>query len=224
MNRSELLHSLAARILTMQLPHPARVSIDGVDAAGKTTLADELAQTLKARSNRQIIRASIDGFHNPRAVRLRSGRDSPEGYFTDSFSLEALNIHLLGPLSPGSSQRIIQTAVFDVLSDQPVSITPITAAEDAILLFDGIFLHRPELAHVWDLSIFLQVSFDTSLDRAARRDHEQASIGSEQDIIERYQKRYIPAQRQYLQTCQPAARAAILIVNDDPEHPIILRG
>ena len=223
MNRSDLLILLAERILALDLPHPTRVGIDGVDAAGKTTLADELAQTLAARTHRQIIRASIDRFHNPHAVRARQGSDSPEGYFADSFNLPALKQLLLDPLGPGSEDRSVQTAIFDVLADQPVSAETTNAAPDALLIFDGIFLHRPELAEVWDISVFLQVDFDTVLERAARRDHERASIGSEQAILERYYKRYLPAQRRYLQDCQPAERATILIDNNKPSAPIILR-
>jgi uridine kinase len=44
----------------MRIPHPTRVAIDGVDAAGKTTLDDELAEVLRERG-RGVIRASIDG-------------------------------------------------------------------------------------------------------------------------------------------------------------------
>jgi hypothetical protein len=39
MERHELLQDLAAKIITVKRPHPVRAAIDGVDAAGKTTLA-----------------------------------------------------------------------------------------------------------------------------------------------------------------------------------------
>ncbi len=50
-----------------------RVAIDGVDGAGKTTFADELAQALTA-AGRVTIRATVDGFHHARAHRYRRGR------------------------------------------------------------------------------------------------------------------------------------------------------
>lgn len=70
MKRSELLNELASRIVAIERPHPARVGIDGVDAAGKTTLANELVPFIEDRG-RPVIRASIDGFHNPAKVRQR---------------------------------------------------------------------------------------------------------------------------------------------------------
>src|SRR6185369_4912440 len=40
--RQQLVTGLAARVVGLRLPHPTRVAIDGVDAAGKTVLAEEL--------------------------------------------------------------------------------------------------------------------------------------------------------------------------------------
>jgi uridine kinase len=51
-SRLALLEHLADLIAARQQPHPIRVAIDGVDAAGKTTLADELAALLAATGRR----------------------------------------------------------------------------------------------------------------------------------------------------------------------------
>lgn len=62
------------------LPLPARVGIDGVDAAGKTTLADALATRLPDAE-----RLSADDFHRSPEERYQQGRESPVGYYEDSF-------------------------------------------------------------------------------------------------------------------------------------------
>lgn len=85
MTRGACIARLASMIAAVERPHPARVALDGVDGAGKTHLADELVGPL-SRSGRQIIRASIDGFHYPRAHRYKRGRESADGYFHDSFN------------------------------------------------------------------------------------------------------------------------------------------
>ena len=74
MKRSFVIEKLAERISRVIRTHPVRVGIDGVDGVGKTTLADELLEPLR-RGGRSVIRASIDGFHNPRSVRYRLGRN-----------------------------------------------------------------------------------------------------------------------------------------------------
>jgi uridine kinase len=104
MQRPSLLEMLADRIAAEARPHPIRVGIDGADGVGKTTLANELVEPLRRRGL-PVIRASIDGFHQPRHVRYRLGRGSPEGYFRDSFDYDALTSGLLRPLGPGGSLR-----------------------------------------------------------------------------------------------------------------------
>jgi uridine kinase len=54
---------------------------------------------------RPVIRASIDAFHNPRAIRYRRGRESPAGFYLDSFDLEALISRLLSPFAAGEPFR-----------------------------------------------------------------------------------------------------------------------
>jgi uridine kinase len=214
-DRPTLLAALSARILALELPHPARVAIDGVDTAGKTRLADELAAEVVGRG-RAVLRATIDRFHNPRALRYRLGHDSPRGCYLDTFDLPALRQKLLDPLGPGGSRRV-QTEHFDLHADRPVDSPSVLVALDTILLFDGVFLQRPELAGAWDLVLFVRVNFETVLARAVQRD--AVLLGGPAAVEERYRKRYIPAQRFYLTRCRPEDRADFVIVNDDPDHP-----
>ena len=84
LSRPGLLRQLAA--LVDGLPLPARVAVDGPDAAGKTTLADELATAIGP----DVSRIEADRFLRPAAERYRRGRESPEAYYLDSFDDRAL--------------------------------------------------------------------------------------------------------------------------------------
>lgn len=217
MERSRLLSELAERIVRLARPHPIRVAIDGVDAAGKTRLADDLVAPIEARG-RPVIRASIDGFHHPAARRYRRGRASPEGYYHDSFDHDALIESVLAPLGPGGS-RTYRRAVFDFRTDAPVESPAAVAPADAVLLFDGVFLLRPGLRDHWDFAIFVEAAFDVTLARARERD--LALFGSADEVTRRYEARYIPGQRLYLAECRPAERATVVVENDDPAHPVL---
>ena len=220
MTRAAVLADLAARIDALGRERPVRVGIDGVDAAGKTTWADELVRPLRERG-RPCIRASVDAFHRPAAARYRRGRDSAEGYYFDSFDHEQLRACLLDPLGPGGSLRY-RTAVFDHAADSPVEARDRTAPADAVLLFDGVFLHRPELRDTWDFSIFLRVDFETTLARAAARD--AALLGGADAVRERYAVRYVPGQEIYLGEVEPERRASVVVDNTDPLAPVIARS
>jgi signal recognition particle GTPase len=55
--RADLLGRLAEPVGAINAAHPTRVFIDGAPAAGKTTLADELAVVLRTQG-RTVIRSS----------------------------------------------------------------------------------------------------------------------------------------------------------------------
>lgn len=57
MTRNQLLEHLADLINQIDCTHPLRVAIDGVDAAGKTILDDELVRPVEKRG-RPVIRTS----------------------------------------------------------------------------------------------------------------------------------------------------------------------
>ena len=217
MKRDELIENLASKIAAIHLAHPVRVAIDGVDAAGKTTLADELAPAIKS-FGRPVVRASIDGFHNPAAARQRRGPTSPDGYFHDSFNYPVLVEALLQPLGPGGTRRF-RRAVFDFRSDRALN-TPLERAEpDGVLLFDGVFLLRPELRQHFDFSLFLKVDFTVTLERAEQRDVDL--FGSVEEVRRRYQERYIPGQQLYSSSAQPERWASVIVNNNDPLRPIL---
>ena len=212
--RQALLQTLAAHILKTASPFVLRVAVDGIDGAGKTHFAGEL-EPLLAASGRDIIRASVDGFHHPKEVRYRLGRGSPEGFYGDSYDYEAFRETLLNPLSPGGSGRY-RTAVYDVATEKPVSVPEKQAEAGAILLLDGIFLHRPELRDYWDVSVWLETPFSVSVPRMAERDDNLPDPDAPE------QQRYVEGQKLYLSESTPQRYATFVIDNRDLNAPFII--
>lgn len=211
--RQQFLQGLARLIAGVPCSHPLRIGIDGVDASGKTSLADELVAPL-AGEGRPVVRASIDRFHRPRAERYERGRQSPEGYFRDSFQLDRIVRDLLLPLGPAGSRQV-KRAVFDYRNDSPVQLPEEDVPANAILLFDGVFLHRCELVSFWDATIYLDVPFEITVRRAAGRDGWPADV----EAVEN--RRYVEGQRLYLRECNPQAIASIVVDNSDLTRPVI---
>jgi len=217
MKRSELSQALASRIIKVDRSHPIRIAIDGPDAAGKTVLADELVAPLEAHG-RPVIRASIDGFHNPARLRYKRGSTSPEGYYRDSFDYQSLIESLLVPLGAGGSRRY-RSAVFDYRTDSELQTPLRTAEANAVLLFDGVFLLRSELIQWWDLTIFVDAGFETTLARAEQRD--AGLSGSFEELRRRYRERYIPGQRLYIAESRPREHADVVVNNNDLQDPVL---
>lgn len=179
------------------------IAVDGVDGSGKTTFAARLAVEYQ-RTGRPALLVHEDNFLNPRRVRYRLGRDSPDGFFRDTYDLAALTANVLDPLGRGG--RRITPAVFDHRADAPVDAEPVDVPADGVVIVEGMFLHRDELAGRWDLSVFLDVPFAETARRMAVRD------GSDPDPEHPSLHRYVEGQRIYLSR-RPHERATLVIAN-----------
>lgn len=218
MERQRAISKLADTIFRIRLDHPVRIGIDGVDASGKTMLANELVKPIQEKG-RDAIRISIDRFHNPKEIRYRKGRNSPEGYYEDSFNHEAIISHALEPLGPTGDLKY-KPECFDFVSNSEIRCLHLNANKDSILLFDGVFLHRPQLLSYWDFTVFVHASFDTTIKRAQKRDLHL--FGTSERLYEMYSQRYIPGQRIYLETAVPEEKANAIFYNDDIGNPELI--
>ncbi|RAS66823.1 gamma-glutamyl AIG2-like cyclotransferase [Lentzea atacamensis] len=203
--------------LTAQLPgRPLRVAVDGITAAGKTTLARELTAAVAARG-RAAAHLSMDGFHNPRAVRHRQGRDSADGYYADAYDFASFQRLVLDPLGPGGDRKY-RERIIDLHSDTPIDEPPVEAPEDLVLVVDGSFLQR-EL--VWDEVVFVDTPFEVAHERGTRRDTEL--LGGLDQARRAFEQRYHAASRRYLDEVGPAESATVVLGNEDVANPVLRR-
>jgi len=218
MQRAEAIQTVKDSIVAAMGLRPFRVGIDGVDCAGKTALANELAAALR-EDGTVVIRASIDDFHQPRAIRYRQGRGSPLGYYEDSFDVTAVCANLLVPLG-AAGDGWYRTAVFDHHTDQPLDSTWQRAPDSCVLLFDGIFLHRPELLPHLDFTLFVAADFAVTIARAFERD--RPLFQSVEEVKQMYELRYIPGQQLYFAACRPLEKANVIFHNNNLQNPVVI--
>jgi uridine kinase len=204
--KRDTLDALAAEILSLYGRGRIMVAVDGVDAAGKTTFADDLAEALR-RADHHVLRASIDGFHRPREQRYARGKDSPEGFYRDSYDYETFRRVLVDPFKDPVTESVV-LAAFDHRRDAPVEPKWASVRDDTILLVDGIFLHRPELRGLWNYSIWLDVDPAIAEQRAILRDGPAGAS-----------ERYSKGQALYLTEAKPRTAATTIIDNNDYDHP-----
>jgi len=211
---------LAETVLSIELAHPTRVGIDGPSAAGKTTLADELATALR-RTGREVLGASIDDFHRP-GHKFRSERDewTPRSYYDESYDYAALRDLLLNPLGPHGTRRC-RTALFDSYHDAWLPEEWHAVGATCVLIVDGAFLQRPELRTGWDYLIWLDIDAESMVARARQRD--VAWVGSEEVVVDRYRRRMIPSHALYDELAQPRERANTVIDTRDLGAPRIVK-
>jgi uridine kinase len=211
LTRSEVIAALAEEILHNYGKGRAIVAIDGMDGAGKTEFADALAAQLGI-GHRAVFRASLDDFHNPRAIRYARGRDSAEGFYRDSYNYETFKRVLVEPFRTGWIGSFVLKA-FDLQRDAPFEQKWSSGPADALLVVDGIFANRPELKGLWNYSIWLEVDPDVASARQSLRD------GGSVEPLKADPKRYTDGQALYLEESKPRTTATAIINNNDLEHP-----
>lgn len=210
--RDAVLRDLAERLLALRPGERVAVAVDGFDGAGKTVLADQLAEVVAGLPDpRPVVRVSIDGFHRPKAQRVARGR-GPETFYEDSYDYAAFRRAVIDPFRRGEP---VTPAVNDVEADRPVHPDRVAVVADTVLLVDGIFLQRPELADVWDAEVWVDVRFTVSVPRGNAR----FGDGHDPDPEAEPNRRYVEGQRLYLAAADPRARATWVLDNTDLARP-----
>ena len=204
--KKDALDALAAEIVALYAGGRVVVAIDGMDGAGKTHFADDLGVALTA-TGRSVFRASMDDFYRSKAERHARGAESPDGYYRDSFDYSTFRRVLLEPFRLGGSTAFV-TAAFDHVRDLPVQAKWRTGPKDAMLVLDGIFLNRPELAGLWNYSVWLEVTREIAEKRMLDRDGPTRNA-----------ERYRGGQDLYLSEVNPRTAASSIIDNCDFDHP-----
>lgn len=220
LTRSELLDHLAKEVTRLHTNEPTLVAIDGRSAAGKTTLADELAARV-SEQGRPTLRSSIDDFHPPgHKYRSSQRRYTPMSYYAEGYDYTAFRQCVLEPLRQGGSRRC-RLALWDSFNDLPFPEQWVDVPSDAIVIVDGAFLLRSDLRHYWDNTIWLQIDWQTMLERAAQRD--VAWVGDADVVLDRYRTFWIPMHELYEADANPMALVNIIVDNQYPETPYLIK-
>ena len=88
------------------------------------------------------------------------------------FNYPGLIADILEPLTQNGDRKI-RRSTLDIAFETNSYFEIEEVDEDAIVLFDGVFLFRPELINFWDIKIFIDINFDVAIDRVLNRDINQ---------------------------------------------------
>ena len=190
------------------------IGITGIDTSGKTKFSEDLSQFITSKGyNVQLV--CLDDFHNPKEIRY-AGSSQAANYYQKSFDIATIVQKLLYPIR-NSQEFSTKLSLLNLLSNKYEVEREYFVTKDTIVIFEGVFLFRKELSTYLDYKIFLEIDFSESKRRAKARD---VPIYGE-EILERYDIKYLPAQRKYLEEFPPLQTADMIINNHNWEYPII---
>jgi uridine kinase len=199
--------------------HRLRVAIDGLTAAGKTSLGHELARGL-SRRGRRVFRASLDDFKRPWSERHLYDRTSGEGYYRNAFDREAACRLLLDPSDP-KADGLVALCSIDPLTQLDHSTVKSAMPANGVLIVDGVFAYRPEINAYWDLRIWVEIDAELSIRRGIERDRDIDGGAEAAEALHR--DRYLVGELIYIDEVAPRSFVEVIVDNTDFDHPRFVR-
>ncbi len=179
--------------------HPTvLVGIDGQGGAGKTVLAEVLAEAFQT-SGLTVSVVHFDDFFLPSAERPQGTPETkPVG---GDFDWRRLRDEVLLPLRENHPARY---ARYDWLLDALAETHEI--APDGIVIVEGVYCTRRELTDFYDIRVWVECLADVRLARGIRRDDEA--------VRSRWELDWMPCEDRYVREHKPD-KAAHFVVRGD---------
>jgi uridine kinase len=184
------------------------VAITGIDGSGKGFLSALLSRELEAGGARVAL-INIDPWLNLPEKRF-SAIDPARHFYESGIRFTEAFEQLILPLRKKRTHTV-QAEIADATYASTFRRHTYAFTDVDIILVDGIFLLKRELRDHFDLSIWIDCSFKTALERALARGQEH--LPPEQ-VIGDYQTIYFPAQRIHMEEDQPREFATAKLIND----------
>jgi|SRR5712664_210563 len=179
------------------------VAIDGRSGSGKSTVAEVVAQAIGA------VIVPCDDFFAANVSNAEWDRRPPAQRAADAIDWRRLTREAIEPLRAGRAARWF---AFDFLpgprddGTYPLQRIPTELAPKPVLLLDGAYSARPELADVLDLSVLVEAAPSTREARLAAREAA--------DFLRQWHARWDPAEEYYFGRVRPPSAFDVVLQTD----------
>lgn len=202
-----LVQPILSRLLQLPAGRSLLVALSGIDGAGKGHLARRLADALQQDGVNTAL-LGIDGWLN--LPQRRFNPDSPaEHFYRHGLRLDEMFERLVLPLQRERSLRVEADLVTETATDYHRHVYDLQDVD--VIVLEGIFLLKRAYQPYYDLSVWIDCSFETALERALARGQENLPPA---ETVRAYETIYFPAQRIHFRLDQPAAGADFRVNND----------
>jgi uridine kinase len=187
------------------------VAVSGIDGSGKSHVAGLLERELTSHGLSAVV-LPLDVWHTHPSIRF-SDSDPGRHFYEHAFRFGELFELVVLPL-----QRRRAVCVEIELARMP-GWQPYRERFDHrgvdVVIIEGIFLLKREFRPHYDLTVWIECSFGTALERAVSRNQEGLS---EEALREEYARIYFPAQAYHVARDGPHASASLVLQNDSSQR------
>jgi uridine kinase len=184
------------------------VGISGIDASGKGFITAKLAERLGA-GGWNVAAINADDWLNLPEVCIN--RDNyADHFYKHAMRFDEMFEQLIIPLK--ENRGICLTADCADAKATRYRKQRYDFREIDIVLLEGIFLFKPAHRHHFDLTVWIECSFERALERAIARGQEGLSPA---ETIKAFEIIYFPAQRIHLARDKPREAADFVFTNEN---------
>lgn len=183
------------------------VAISGIDGCGKGFVSNQLCKNLQGKGlNTTVI--NIDGWLNLPSKRF-SDTNPAEHFYLDAIRFEELFSELVFPLREQGRIKLAADYAEETAKEYRKHLYEYENIQ--VILLEGIYLLKKDFQAYYDMSFWVECSFETAMERALYRAQEGLS---QEQTIQAYNTIYFPAQELHFKLDNPRAAATALINND----------
>lgn len=182
-------------------------AVSGIDGCGKGWITARLGDAVTERGLR-VASINIDGWLELPAVRF-SEVDPARHFYEHAIRFDALFAQLLLPLRERRS--LVLDADFAEETATAFVKHRYEFHDVDVILVEGVYLLKRVLRQHYDLSVWIDCSFETALERALARGQEGLPP---EETIAAYRTIYFPAQEIHVALDDPRAAATLVLAND----------
>ncbi len=186
-------------------------AITGIDACGKGYFTERLVGALQTKGIRAVA-ISVDAWLN---IQRFDASNPAEHYYHHAIRFEEMFSQTILPLRDHRSLRI----EIDYAEETSTAYQRrVYQFEDVdVIALEGIYLLKRAFHAHYDLSIWIECSFETALERAVTRGQEGLPPT---ETIRDYRTIYVPAQEIHFQRDNPKGVATLIVNNDARLGPV----
>ena len=183
------------------------VGVTGIDGCGKGYLSGMIVSQLQ-RLGFKAVSINVDGWLNLPDKRF-SKTCPAEHFYEHAIRFEELFQQLVLPLKQNRRHRVVADFAEEAATEYRKEAYEFEDVD--LIVLEGIYLLKRTICAHFDLTLWVDCTFETALERALQRGQEGLSAA---DTVRAYQTIYFPAQRIHFAKDNPRVAADLIIKND----------
>lgn len=205
---SSSIQSILQKRAAMQNQRALLVGISGIDGSGKGFVTGKIARELEVAGVTVAV-IGIDGWLNLPSQRF-SAVDPSGHFYHHAIRFDELFHQLILPLRERRSLHLVMNYVEETASEYRLHAYDFRNVD--VILAEGVFLFKRSFRHHFDVTLWVDCTFDTALERSLARSQE--GLGPE-ETTRAYENVFFAAQRIHFDRDRPRDAATAILVNDE---------